>query len=756
MLGGSAFAASSVRMLGTNGNTVVGATTDATTGGAVDSGVQTGAVVSGTGLVTNRASSLRFAPTVTTKTNNTASQSYSGLVSNGDKTVTGANVVSGNSPSSRLSIGKYLNLSHSTKPVTPTDGGGSTTPSGGGASNADIDALRSELDALQGQVDNLKDGKQNTLVVGSGEYIDISGPGNNVISIDINALKSDLQAALGTDKDILTEIDSDYKLWWCYANTTRSACASAKRQVVDLGKVMDEYDLAHNNESLSTALAGKQGILTEADNGYIAIDQAAGTLGIKFDDLRDALGITSAKTSEIRYTEDGKLQWRYIDDFEADGTTKKWNTADIQALINQSLENYVQVATLDNYVLKSEVGQYQSDLTADPNGYLKITNSQIGVKFDELKDALNIPDSVAKIEMEITDGGKLRWRYMNEFEDDGVTKKWTDVSKDIGELIDGKLLAYVSNDSLATTLNSYVTNNGLSTVLQDYATKNYVDSGLAKKQVKLTEAENGFIAISPVDGQDAETIGIKLAELRTALNIPDAARTAEMRVDNGVLQWRYADEFEVDSETGQPKTDTNGDKIKQWTTVYDLNTLLGDWVSRTDFNTAITRIDNELAGKQIKLRPKADGYIELDEQTGEIAVDMISLREYLALESNGARTSEMRVFDGKLQWRYLDEYTDDPDVPGNRIESWHVLDLSTVELPLYVEKTYLWNNYYNKTYIDSLARTIENNINITLKKLSLPDGPDEGLYMLSVVGSGDDKVSTWSPIQIVDGEGVIH
>ena len=750
MLGGGAFAASSVRMLGTNGNTVVGATTDATTGGDVNLGPQTSAVVSGTGLVTNRASSLRFAPTVTTKSNNTATQSYSGLVSNGDKTATGANVVSGNNASSRLSIGKYLNLSHSTKPVTPTDGGGSTTPSGGGASNADIDALRSELDALQDQVDNLRDGKQNNLIVGSGEYIDISGPGNNVISIDIGALKSDLQTALGTDKDVLTEIDSDYKLWWCYANATKTACAQAKQLVVDLGKVMDEYDLAHNNESLSTALAGKQGILTEANNGYIAINQEAGTIGVRFDALKEALGISDAKQSEIQFV-DGKLQWRYMDEYEADGTTKKWNTADIQALINSSLENYVQVATLNNYVLKSEIGQYQSDLTADPNGYIKITNSQIGIKFDELKEALNIPDSVAKIEMEITSAGKLRWRYMNEFEEDGTTKKWTDVSVDIGDLIDGKLETYVSNSSLATTLNSYVTNDGLSTVLQDYVTKTYVDNGLATKQVKLTEAENGFIAITPVDGQNAETIGIKLAELRAALNIPDA-KTSEMRVDNGVLQWRYMDEFEVDSETGQPKTDTNGDKIKQWTTVYDLNTLLGDWVSTTDFNAAISRIDGELAGKQIKLRPKADGYIELDEQTGEIAVDMISLREYLALESNGARTSEIRVFDGKLQWRYLDEFEDDPDVPGNRIERWHVLDLSTVELPLYVEKTYLHNNYYNKTYVDNLARTIENNINITLENL----WPDEGLYLLSVTGSGDDKTHVWRPVQIVDGEGVVH
>ncbi|MBR6009963.1 MAG: hypothetical protein IKP35_00895 [Alphaproteobacteria bacterium] len=840
MLGVPGFAASSVRMLGANGNTVVGAGVDATTGATVDNGVKTNAVATGSGSVTGRASSLRFSPTVTTKTNNTASQSYSGLVSNGVQTAGGANVVSNNSPSARLSIGKYLNLSHSTKPVTPTDGG---ETSGSGASNADVDALRAELDALQNQVDDLKDGKQNTLVVGSGEYIDISGPGNNVISIDIQALKADLQTALGTDKDILTEIDANYKLWWCYANATKTACANTKQEIVDLGKVLDEYDLATNNESLSAALAGKQGMLTEADNGYIAIDQERGTIGVRFEDLRDALGISGTRSNEIRYTEDGKLQWRYMDEYEQDGVTKKWNTADIKSLIDSSLENYVQTQTLLDYVQRSELAGlqgtltadadkyveivdnkigvkfedlkdaldiptereiemeidddgkikwryvgadvwhktnkgisdfvdlsdyvksdelagFQGALTADANGFVQINNNQIGIKYTELKDKLvqdlNIPAAAEKIEMEITEDGKLRWRYMDEYEINPETnenvKKWTVVEQSIDTLIDGKLAAYVSNDSLSTTLQNYITSTGLSTTLQDYALKTYVDTELGKKQVKLTPDENGFIEITPITG-GGEKIGIKFDDLKTALGI-DSVRSAEIRVDNGILQWRYMNDFEIDPETGNPKTDTNGENIKTWTNVYNLTDLLNGYVTETNLTEIVNRIDADLAGKQIKLVPAVDGHIILNEQTGEIAVDMGELLEQLSIEAGTARQSQIRVFDGKLQWRYVDEFTYEDN--GNKVETWHTLNLAEVELPLYVEKTYLRNNYYNKTYVDNLARTIENNINMTLDRLALPDGPDAGLYMLSVTGSGSDKVSSWTPIQIVDGAGVVQ
>ena len=916
ILGGVANAAPAVRMLGTNsGKTVTGAVdaaTGATTGTTTTGGVSTTAVAT-------RASSLRFTPNAAN--NVVSTQSGATMPANNSGASGGVVVNNSASPSARLSIGKYLNLSHTTGAVTPggTSGGGTSGGTGGGASNADVDALRAELDNLQTQVDKLNDDKQNSLIVTDDEYIDIGGPDNNIISIDIGALKNDLQSALDTRDPILTEIDAESKLWWCYADSTGSACDGTRQLVVDLGDVLDTYDLATKNVSLAEALAGKQGILDEADNGFITVNQSAGTIGIKFDELKTALGIDDAKTSEIRYdAANGKLQWRYMDEFEQNGD-KKWNTADIAALINQSLENYVQIQMLDDYVQKSQLTGLQATLTASDNGYLEIDNNQIGVKFDELKAALDIPTERAveiefddagkiqwryagddtwnktnrkvsdfvdlsayvlrselaglqgaltasdngylkiennqigikfddlkaaleipaaqqdiemeitstgqlrwrylnafendgetkkwtvvsenindlidtklanyvtlgalndyqlklssdangylvidgntinlnfnklktdlqipntrdEIEMEITNGGMLRWRYLDEFESDGETKKWTNVNVAIGDLIDGKLANYISNTRLTEILNNYVTQNDLS----GYTTKTYVDNALATKQVKLTEAENGFIEIKPIDGTDGETIGIKFEELKNALNIPDA-KTSEMRVDNGVIQWRYLDEFEVDADTGE-KTD-----IKKWTTVYDLNSLLGDWVAKSDFNAAINRIDTELAGKQIKLTPAVDGYILLNEQTGEIAVDMVSLRNELAVQAGVARTAELRVFDGKLQWRYTDEYT--TDGVDNREEVWHDLDLTAVRLPLYVEKNYLTNNYYSRTYIDNLARTIENNINTTLERLSLPDGPEAGLYMLSVTGSGDNKVSRWSPIQIVDGDGVVQ
>ena len=100
MLSDAVFAASSVRVLG-NGNTVVGATNESTDSGNESSAVTTSAVSQ-----TNRSSSLRFSPSIGTS----ASQSYSGLASDTD---TGSNVSlsTSTSPSARLSIGKYLNLS---------------------------------------------------------------------------------------------------------------------------------------------------------------------------------------------------------------------------------------------------------------------------------------------------------------------------------------------------------------------------------------------------------------------------------------------------------------------------------------------------------------------------------------------------------------------------------------------------------------------------------------------------------------------
>lgn len=887
MLVYSSSAFSAVRILGSGGNTMVGAS-GASTELKSPTATTTTAVSQSA-----RGSSLRFSnPTQVASA--TSSQSYSGL-SNAGGTSSGV----ADSASSRLSIGKYLNLSHSTKP-TPTGSG----TSGGGTSNVDLDNLQNQIDRLQTSVDGLKVDKQNALIVGDGEYIDISGDDNNVISIDINALKHDLQDALGTQKDLLTEIDEDYKLWWCYANNTGDGCVNEKQLIVDLGTVLKEYDLANENVSLSEALAGKQGKLTTTDEGYIAIDNQVGTIDIKFNKLKADLGISDAKQSEIRY-EDGKLQWRYLDDYEEDGKTKKWNTADIKQLVQLNLNNYVQIATLEDYVLKSELNGLQGTLTASPDGYLQIVDNQIGVKFEELKTALNIPqereveidfsddgkikwryvgadtwhqttkkvsdfidlsdyvlhselaglqgaltadengylqinnnkigikfealktalnipepqkdiemeitangtlrwrylnqfeqdgttkkwtevseninnlidtklvdyqkilsvdpngyikidndvinikfeklkedlgipEAQERIEMEITSDGVLRWRYLNEFEPDGTTKKWTNVSVDISSLIDGKLENYVSNQTLNNILSNYITTNNIETYIEN---STIINSVVNNKQVKLVEAENGFIEIKPVDGEDVETIGIKFIELKKALNIPDPARTSAIRVVNGILQWRYLDEFEIDPETGE--------SVEKWTDVYDLSTLFDDWVTRTEFNNEITRIDTELGKKQIKLIPAEDGYIDLNQQTGEIRVNMSELLSYLSLEGNG-RTSELRVFDGKLQWRYLDEY--ETEANGNRVQVWHTLDLTAVELPLYVKKAYLIDNYYNKVYIDNLARTIENNINVSLANI----WPDEGLYLLSVSGSGDNKTPVWQSVKIVDGDGVVH
>jgi len=188
-------------------------------------------------------------------------------------------------------------------------------------------------------------------------------------------------------------------------------------------------------------------------------------------------------------------------------------------------------------------------------------------------------------------------------------------------------------------------------------------------------------------------------------------------------------------------------------------------------NLIVNRIDNDLAGKQIKLTATPGGFIVLTE-TGEISVDFESLRNRLALDGDDARTSELRVKGGELQWRYLDEVSKDDE--GNLTEIWHTLDLSSIELP-YVTRSYLLNNYYNKTYIDntfynkttinsnyynktdvdSLAESIENNINIRLERWALDkDGPtDNGLFLLSVAdGDNDNKVSTWRPVQIAGAE----
>ena len=473
-------------------------------------------------------------------------------------------------------------------------------------------------------------------------------------------------------------------------------------------------------------ISGLQAALTVDEDDYLELD--GNKIGIKFTELRSALNIPAERDIEMEITDAGVLRWRYVG-------SNTWNN------VSENINDLID-AKLVGYALSSDLNNLQGKLTADANGYIQIDNNNvIGIKFNDLKNALGIPEPQSKIEMEITDAGVLRWRYLDEFEQDGTTKKWTVVSASIDSLINGKLAAYVDNTTLNETLMNYITSSGLSDTLQDYATKTYVDTGLGKKQVKLTEAQDGYISITPVNDSGA-TIGIKFNDLKAALNIPDA-KSSEIRVNNGVLQWRYLDEFEQDGET------------KKWTDVYNLTSLLNGYVSESNFNSVVSRIDGDLAGKQITLTPADDGHILLNEETGVIGVNMTTLmnaiRAQFALDGDDARTSELRVNNGELQWRYVDE------VDANDQAIWHTLDLSDLNLP-YATETYVTNYTYSQTYIDDLAADIENNINITLQNLALPDnGPtDSGLYLLSVSGDDDQRVSTWQTVRIVDGEGVVH
>jgi len=691
MLGWSGDAFSAVRMLGTNNNGTSNTTTSTSSTGS-------------TTTASTRGSSLRFTPMVTTKTGSSA-QPYSGLSTSKSS---GA-VDTSNNSSARLSIGKYLNLSHTNK-LSPSNSSSSSS------SYTDIDNLRTEIDTMKTQIENLKETK-NSLIVSNNEYIEIAGDDNNVISIDIEALRSDLQGALGTDKEILINRDEDYNLWWCYANDAKNACVGDRQLIVDLGTILNGYNLAIKNTSVKEALEGKQGILNGAPDGYIEINQNQGTVDVKFEKLKNALHISNARQSEIRFTHDGKLQWRYSDEYEADDTTPKWNTADVATLINNSLNNYVQTETLNNYVKKTELGGFEGTLVEAPDGYIQIENNLVDVKFEKLKEDLDIPAD-REIEMEITNAGVLRWRYVGD-------TNWTNVG-DIGSLVDGKLLTYVDNTYLETVLNNYITENDLG----DYATEEYVDTAVATRQAKLSEADNGFIKITPVSGGDE--IGIKFDELRTALDIPPDREIA-MHVVNGVLEWRYL-------------TDVDENDEPVWTTVYDLKNLLNGYVTENNFNTVISRIDNDLAGKQIKLTATENGGILLTE-TGEISVDIETLYELLDIPENTARTTQIRVDNNVLQWRYTDEYDD------NDQEIWHSYDLSGD----FVTTDYLENYYYDKTYIDSLAETIETTINNTLETLN--DRPtDTGLYLLSVEPgeAGEDNKSTWQTVHIVDENSVVH
>ncbi len=457
MFGTSAFAAASVRALGTGNNAVVGTSGAAVVKSASPNIVaRPGASTAGAGQV-SRASSLRFSPTVSSGTISGAKQ-YT--VNTSGKNLGGSVAVS---PSSRLSIGKYLNLSH-TNSVTPTSGG--TTPTGGTggctACTNDIDALQQALDELRARIDAFNDSKQNTLIVGeqSGEYITIDGDSQNVINIDIDLLKQELNEALGNDRPVVTELDNTYKLWWCYADELETAVAgdniadatnmvagkkcpiTHRNLVIDLGHVLQNYDLVTNNTSINNAIAqlqaeleNKQVVLTPR-GGIITIgpdaeDETKTAISVDEDALRDVLGLAELRTAEMRVTDQGMLQWRYMDEFELDNETPKWT--DVYDLTNL-LTNYVSIPAFEaeQARVNIELGKREYKLTPDvqynyegnwmPLVYINRANEErpvIGLELKALRAwvleqvHMNGNGEYRVFEM-VNDGPILKWHYIGE------------------------------------------------------------------------------------------------------------------------------------------------------------------------------------------------------------------------------------------------------------------------------------------------------------------------------------------------------
>lgn len=476
MLGANAWAASSVRILGAanNGSSSSGSSAVSKTGGATLSTKPTVAK-------TTRASSLRFSPTV------------SGTTTAVSKS-TGASNIAVN-PSARLSIGKYLNVG-TNKAGVGTLSGVATV-----GTKSDINDLHDELDGVQGKIDALSDGKQAALVLPNGSFLDIGGADNNEISIDIEALRDDLRRTLHTESDLLIELDENDVLKWCYSNpASPEQCLPnhEKQVVVDLGAVLDEYDMANNASLkkvvLGDVLAGTDGILTEEPNGLIAINKNTGEIGIKYDDLQSRLGISSLKGASEMRVKDGVLQWRYETDFEADGVTKKWTTvSDLTTL----LDGYMQTAEFnefktdeftplsnDHAELKSAYNAFKDAITQTVNGkQLKLTPAASGlisltetgvidVKMDALREALGIDSSIDAVrvaEMRVQDGA-LQWHYIDE--------------GDIWHTLDLSSL-YVTKDHLTT---NYYNKDDVNNLAED------IENGINETLAKLALPENG-----PVD-----------------------------------------------------------------------------------------------------------------------------------------------------------------------------------------------------------------------------------------------------------------
>jgi hypothetical protein len=389
-----------------------------------------------------------------------------------------------------LSIGKYLNVG-TNKAGVGTLSGVATV-----GTKSDINDLHDELDGVQDKIDALSDGKQAALVLKDGSFLDIGGADNNEISIDIEALRDDLRNTLHTKDELLIELDDNDVLWWCYAKPSNpEQCLTEKQVVVDLGAVLDEYDMANNTSLkkvvLGDVLAGTDGILTEEPDGLIAINKNTGEIGIKYEDLQTRLGISSLKGESEMRVKDGVLQWRYLTDFEADGVTPKWTTvSDLTTL----LDGYMQTAEFnefktdeftplsnDHAELKSAYNAFKDAITQTVNGkQLKLTPAASGlisltetgvidVKMDALREALGIDSSVDAVrvaEMRVQDGA-LQWHYI----DEGDTWHTLDLSS-----------LYVTQNHLTT---NYYNKDDVNDLAAD------IENGINETLAKLALPENG-------------------------------------------------------------------------------------------------------------------------------------------------------------------------------------------------------------------------------------------------------------------------
>lgn len=534
-----AFAASTVRALGAGNNAVVGAS-NATVVKSTPQNIVARPGASTTGTAAARASSLRFQPSVSAGTVSGSKQ----YTVNNNKTPGGSVAIT---PSSRLSIGKYLNLSH-TNSVTPTGTG--TTPTGGGSTGCtacanDIDALQQALEELRARIEAFNESKQNTLIVGesSGEYITIDGDNQNVINIDIDLLKNELSQALGNDRPVVTELDSNYKLWWCYADELENAasgdniaeatgiesgkkCPIAHRNlVIDLAHILQNYDLVTNNTSISEKIAqlqaeleNKQVVLTPR-GGLIVIgpdpdDSTKTAISVDEDALRDVLGLDALRTAEMRVNDDKILQWRYMDEFDENTGEPRWT--DVYDLTDL-LDNYVDKPTFDaehdrvyvelsrrEYRLTPDL-QYDYDGRRMPLVYIDRSTQgepKIGLELKMLREwvleqvHMNGNGEYRVFEM-VNDGPILRWHYLG-------SDEWKTL--DLTEYLASKE-EFNTLKADFNTLNSTVTSVSSAVTTMESAI-NEINENLAKLGEIPTDGGLYILSVDETDGPAWQPIEI--------------------------------------------------------------------------------------------------------------------------------------------------------------------------------------------------------------------------------------------------------